>query len=144
MSVVVDASVAIKWFISEDLHDLARALLYDRGGDLQAPDLIMAEVANVAWKKTLRGEITHQQARAIPLETNACLSAQHSSASLVGPAMEIGLTLKHPIYDCIYVACAVERSCSLVTADARLVSAAAATGLATTVRPLSDWASPGA
>jgi predicted nucleic acid-binding protein len=48
--VVVDASVVVKWFIPEQGHANARELLLaarDRRVDLHAPDLLLAEVANV-------------------------------------------------------------------------------------------------
>ena len=49
MTLVVDASVAVKWFVEEDGRQQALQIL-----DLderEAPDLIIAEVANVIWKK---------------------------------------------------------------------------------------------
>jgi len=62
MSLVIDASVAIKWFIEEELHRAALDLL-DRPGDRHAPDLLVAEVANIAWRKRVQGEIGDGQAR---------------------------------------------------------------------------------
>jgi predicted nucleic acid-binding protein len=62
MTLVVDASVAIKWFVEEDGRQQALHVL-----DLeerQATDLI-AEVAHGIWKKTLRGEVTDSQASVI-------------------------------------------------------------------------------
>ena len=50
MSYVVDASVAIKWFIEEELHEQALSL-FDQPDALVAPDLICMEIANVAGKK---------------------------------------------------------------------------------------------
>jgi predicted nucleic acid-binding protein len=62
---VVDAGVAAKWFIPEPDSDKARRLLesYNQGADdLIAPDLIIAEAANVFWKRAGRGDITTQNA----------------------------------------------------------------------------------
>ena len=64
MILVVDASVAIKWFVQEPLRPQARTLLADRH-EFVEPDLLVAEVANIAWKKTVRGEIQPEQARSI-------------------------------------------------------------------------------
>jgi hypothetical protein len=57
MSVVVDASVVIKWFVPEAGSDAASRLLAaeDR---FEAPDLLFAELANAIWKKALRGQLT--------------------------------------------------------------------------------------
>lgn len=116
MSLIVDASVAIKWFVKENLHDEALELLqhYDR---LQAPELIVAEVTNVVWKKCLRKEITKSQARTI-------VSAIPNSIPVLYPilldherALEIAIFLEHPAYDCLYLACAERLGGFVVTAD---------------------------
>ena len=53
MTLVVDASVALKWFVDEDGSDRAVALL-DGDEPLIAPDLVVAEVCNAAWKSLRR------------------------------------------------------------------------------------------
>ena len=58
---VVDASVAIKWVVAED--DSAQALALRKNSRLIAPDLLVAECANILWKKVQRGEIESQGAR---------------------------------------------------------------------------------
>lgn len=64
---VVDCSVAVKWFIIEPGRPEARRLLH--GGDrLIAPELIVAEVVNVIWKRLLTGAIDHPQAADVPRE----------------------------------------------------------------------------
>ena len=60
MMIVVDASVAIKWFVDEPLHPEARHICKYQFG-IQAPDIILVEVANVAWKKTQQKEIKSEQ-----------------------------------------------------------------------------------
>jgi predicted nucleic acid-binding protein len=52
--VVVDSSVAIKWFVEEPYSVEAHRLLegYQDGTlTLLAPDLMYAEVGNIVWKK---------------------------------------------------------------------------------------------
>jgi predicted nucleic acid-binding protein len=51
--VVVDASVAIKWFIQEPDRTAARLLL-EPDKRLLAPELLVAEVANAIWKRSSR------------------------------------------------------------------------------------------
>ena len=63
MTLVVDTSVAVKWFVKEDGRE--RALRVVDATDRHAPDLIVAEVGNVTWNKTILGEITGAQARFI-------------------------------------------------------------------------------
>jgi predicted nucleic acid-binding protein len=47
--------------------------------------------------------------------------------SLAGRALEIAAELRHPAYDCFYLALAEERSAKLITADRRLISGLAGT-----------------
>jgi predicted nucleic acid-binding protein len=50
VSLIVDASVALKWFLSEEPHGgEALAILRDVA-PLIAPDLLIAEVCNAAWR----------------------------------------------------------------------------------------------
>src|ERR1700676_4819854 len=61
MIVVVEPGVAIKWFVEEPLRPQARSLL-EHGHELIAPDILIAGVAELAWKKAASGEIAPDQA----------------------------------------------------------------------------------
>ncbi len=53
-NLVVDSSVAVKWFVVEPYSTEARLILdaYQNGVlSLLAPDLINAEFGNIIWKK---------------------------------------------------------------------------------------------
>lgn len=123
MSWVVDASVAAKWFFEEELTENARALI-QAGEDLVAPDLLLLEVANVGWKRVLRETIPPEQAAALAEALPRILSLLVPSADILGRATELALSLRHPIYDCTYLAVAELRKAPLVTADRRLLEAA--------------------
>jgi predicted nucleic acid-binding protein len=45
---VVDASVAAKWLVTEPLSDKALDVL-GSSDELYAPDLLLAEVGNILW-----------------------------------------------------------------------------------------------
>ncbi len=62
MTVVVDASVALKWMVKELRSDLAIDLL-NSAESLVAPELVVAEVCNAAWKSLRRREIDAAQLR---------------------------------------------------------------------------------
>ena len=128
MTVVVDTSVAAKWFINEAGREQALKVLDDP--ERHAPDLIIAEIANVAWKKANRGEITDDQARFICASTGRYFGALHGSEVLVGRAIAIALQLRHPVYDCLYLACAERVGSQVITADRRLLAAIAGTEFA--------------
>ena len=138
MILIVDASVAIKWFVKENLHDEALELLqhHDR---LQAPELIVAELTNVVWKKRLRREITKGQAQTI-------VSAIPNYVSILYPivldherALELAVFIEHPAYDCLYLACAERVGGTVVTADRTLLNKVTGSSLADLAAYLPDW-----
>ncbi len=114
---VIDASVAIKWVIEEDGTPEAMSLRRHR---LFAPELLVAECANVLWKKTRRRELTPDEARlAARLLQRADVELAPMRA-LLEPATELAIAMDHPAYDCTYLALAESLSCDLVTADRKL------------------------
>lgn len=122
MTVVVDASVAIKWFIQEPLRNKARHLIQS-GELLSAPDFLFVELANVVWKLALRRDLERRQAEAIISSVGNMFLFTLSSGALRERALEIALTLRHPVYDCFYLACAESLEAELVTADSRFHAA---------------------
>ena len=63
MKLVIDASVAVKWLVIEERHELARDVLRD-GFVSSAPDLSLTEVANALRNKVRIGLIGEAQGRA--------------------------------------------------------------------------------
>ena len=129
MSWVVDASVAVKWYVRENLHEEARALL-DNETVLVAPDWIVQEVAHAAFRKWRDNEIAQEQARTMIAMIPATFTELHISMSLVTRALEIAFVLRHPIYDCLYLACAEAAEAPVITADHRFYRAAIDGGFA--------------
>lgn len=121
MAYVVDANIAVKWFVEEEASSAAAALLDDGAHDLHAPDFVLVEVANVAWKKLRTNLITYPQAQYMTALLPSCFQQLHASADLCAMAFEISFDLDHPVYDCFYIACAQQVDFPLVTTDQRLV-----------------------
>ena len=127
MSLVVDASVALKWFLSEEPHaDRALAVVQD-GVPLIAPDLVIAEVCNAAWRSARLGRISHAQVDEIASSLPRFFDGLVSTATLAPRAVAIAGQLDHPVYDCLYVALAESEQAALVTADAQLFGKVRAT-----------------
>ena len=135
MTLVVDASVALKWFVAEPGSQAAVSLL-SAGEALVAPDLIVAELTNAAWRSWRRGELLAEQARAIPPRLGILIQRLHSCAALAPRATEIALELEHPAYDCFYLALAERHRTVVVTADRRLVTKLDGTPFAELARAL--------
>jgi len=127
MSCVVDASVAAKWFFDEPLTPNARAVLRRQEG-LIAPDLVLLEVANVAWKRVARGEAPPEHMRAVVDALPHLFSLLVPAVEVLPQAAEAAILLNHPVYECAYLALASQRSVPLITADHRLKARAGAGG----------------
>ena len=127
MRTVVDASVAIKWYFRERSADAAARVLaegIDGARQLLAPDWIVAELASVLRKKVHREECSGEQAQAILEAFDTDAPRLLESVPLAPRALELALRLDETVYDCLYLAAAIEGEASLVTADARLARAA--------------------
>jgi len=115
---VIDASVAIKWVIEEEGTKEALAL---RGRALAAPDLLIAECANILWRKTRRNELSESEA----LFAAGLLARADIELVAMRPYLEaatrIAIALDHAAYDCIYIALAEAEGVRFVTADTSLV-----------------------
>lgn len=125
---VLDASVAVKWFLlsAEPLKAEARALLARRmEGEIEfvVPDLFWAELGNILWKAA-------RQARCTPTQAGRFLERAKEEDfptvpcdALLGRALAIALQHNRSFYDSLYLALAVAEKGTLVTADERMVNA---------------------
>lgn len=130
---VIDASVAVKPVMPDEVDThiaLAIVTLAGRGpGRLWAmPDLFDAECANVIRTSVARGRLRDGQAgRALRLVLE--MPGQRvASGLLVEAALVLALAVKVSVYDACYLALADLLGVPLVTADRRLVEAAALSG----------------
>lgn len=122
MTLVVDASVAVKWFLPE-LHGAAALRLLQDGHRLLAPDLLFPEVGNVLWKRVRRREATAKEA-GVALETLTSLPLEvYPSRPLLPVAFDIACAAGRTVYDSVYLAVAILRECAMVTADRKLYQA---------------------
>ncbi len=135
---LVDASVAVKWLVDEPEHLVARSLL-DRGEQLQAPDFVFVEAANVLWKKVLRRELTAQQAVEGVDWLPRLFEAIIPSTLLVARALRIAIEMAHPVYDCLYLACSEHVDADLVTANARFAAKVRAASPGARAHALSEF-----
>jgi predicted nucleic acid-binding protein len=144
VALVVDASVGLKWMMSEPDSYLAEALARTEP-DLLVPDFWLNKATNVLWLQVRRKLFTPEEAR----EALAQLRAQVEPMPTTGmglheAALEIGITVDHSIYDTLYVAFAIAMDASaVVTADGRFVRSINAhpdPSVSAMVLPLDAWA----
>ena len=120
MTCVVDAGVAVKWFVEERGSAVARTVL-SKGETLLAPDLILVEMSNTAWKKVRRKEMTWEQGEAMVRALPFYFDRLVQSEALVVRAYALANHLNHPMYDCLYLALAELEDVDLITDDEGLV-----------------------
>ena len=113
--VCIDASIAVKWVVEEE--GTPQALALRQRAKLIAPELLVAECANILWKKVRRRELSKDEAVLASRLLQAAEIELQSTRSLLEPATRIAIELDHPAYDCLYIALAVANGCQFVTAD---------------------------
>jgi predicted nucleic acid-binding protein len=116
---VIDASVAVKWVVTETGTQEAVKLL--RGAPFAAPDLLVAECANILWKKVQRKQLTAAEALLAARLLQRADIEYHPTRHLLDSATQLAIGLNHPACDCIYLTLAILNGWRFVTADDRLV-----------------------
>ena len=125
-SVVVDASVAAKWFLpateeplTSEAADLLRRFTI---GQLRfiVPDLFWAELGNVFWKAIRQSRCTKPAAESALGSLRDRSIKTVPSSMVLDLALDIATTFDRSMYDALYVALATVSKAPLVTADERL------------------------
>ncbi len=118
--IVVDASVALKWYVKEPGSDAADGILTGEQRPV-APELIRVEVVSALCNQhRLYGK---------PKDYIELLCARwvrdledysvrlFDQARLMEQSWNIAFAFQHPVYDCVYLALAEQLGIPLVTAD---------------------------
>lgn len=120
---VIDASVAVKWFIDEDRSADAATLL-NGDADLIAPSSILYEAFHTLWDaartKRLAAKRLPELADAIPTAFTSIAPMEQLYAAAAALAQSHALT----VYDCAYIALAQREGAELVTADEKMFAVA--------------------
>ena len=118
-ALVIDASIAVKWVVDE--QGTPEALVLRQKAKLIAPELLVAECANILWKKVQRNELSKEEALLAARLLQGAEIELLPTRSLFEAATRLSIELDHPAYDCLYLALAVENECRFVTADERFL-----------------------
>ena len=129
-NVVVDASVAAKWFLPDEALRVEAMHLLSQYADgkvrLIAPDLFWSEVGSILWKAARVGRCSWQAASAAISSIRERNLPAVPSAELIVEAFAIARKFNRTVYDSLYVALAVALDTHLITADERLANSLAA------------------
>jgi predicted nucleic acid-binding protein len=119
ITLVIDASIAVKWVVEED--GTPEALALRQKAKLIAPELLVAECANILWKKVQKKQLLREEALLAARLLQGAEIELLPMRSLLEAATQFSIEIDHPAYDCLYLALAIENKCQFVTADERLL-----------------------
>jgi predicted nucleic acid-binding protein len=119
---IADANTATYWFVETPLSSQAKAFLSRT--DLIAPNLVRLEMVNALLKFLRAGEIGAPQVAKAMNQMERTISEFVDDSVLLPRAIEISIWANHKIYDCLYLALAIERREPLATADRRMAALA--------------------
>ena len=131
-ALVLDASVAMKWAIPSAKETLTaeslQLLKHYTDGDINfiVPDVFWVEVGNVLWKGVRQRRWPQAVAERAASEIRGRNFFTVSSLELLPEALNIAFVHDRCVYDCLYVALAVQFKIEMITADERLANALAA------------------
>lgn len=116
--VIIDTSVAAKWFFNEENSPKALSLL-DSKNQLHAPDFLFLEMASLLYKWVRHDLISEKEGREIQETLKNFPIQKHSFSPLIESAFTLAnKTQTHP-YDALYLATALLLKGEMVTADKR-------------------------
>ena len=122
-TLVVDCSVAAKWVLAEPgSTDASELLDSDRSGkvSLIAPDLLLAEFASLIAKRVRRSLMQSNEASHAFQLMKASAPILFETFPLLERALDLALQNHMSLWDCVYLALAIDQNCSFITADRRL------------------------
>lgn len=126
--IVVDASLAVKWFLPEPGAEAAAALLLEQD-EIAGPDMLAVEVhatlvrgANMVKSNRVEAETAIRRFQAM-IESGE-VTLIRSLPKQIERASNLAIGLGHPLKDCIYLALAMEMECNLITCDAKFAARA--------------------
>ena len=142
--VVVDASLAFKWLVSEENSDLAQSISRswaNNGIQAAAPYLMPVEVANALHRRVVRGELAVEDAVRLLEYLLASGIELRDDSNLHGRALQVSSRLRQgAVYDPHYLALADILDCEYWTADESFYRSAAPS--AQNVHWIGEFAAP--
>lgn len=121
---VVDTSVAIKFYIPEEGHEDALRLLEAANAgsvELVAPDIILAEGFSAISRQQRREILDEEDALKAWRDLLSAPIYTYATGDLIERAAELYYETGAIIYDALFLALAEESSTVMVTADGRLL-----------------------
>jgi predicted nucleic acid-binding protein len=136
---VLDTSVAAKWYLPEELREEALELSARTGAgeaELLAPSIVVPELFNALFQQHRRGYLSLDEVREFFFSFMEAPVYLFEIDPLTSRATEIALSADVIVYDALFLALAEEAGTVMVTADGRLLRSLEGTSYARLAHPL--------
>ena len=125
MRLVVDASVAVKWFVEEEASASAQRVLESRLArsgllELIAPEFLLVEVVAVMGRRARSKSVQPDYPAQVLQALRKLRLGLPPDSELLDHATQLSITLRHPVYDCLYLALSRRLSAPIATFDTGL------------------------
>ena len=118
---VIDACVAIKWFLPERGHEIAGEILKNHN-NMIAPDLFFIEMDAIITKKVRQRFVDLEDAKKMHEETRNFPIKIIPYSMISDIAFDLSSGLSITLYDACYLATAIEFDQKIYTSDKRFVN----------------------
>jgi len=130
LTIVVDASVAAKWFLPDEPFTILALELLRMAtigtANFIVPDLFFSECGNILWKAARRQRLSAEETLSAIQVIGELHTVTVAASGLLEPTLQIARNHDRTFYDSLYIALAVQKKTTLITADEKLANATAA------------------
>jgi predicted nucleic acid-binding protein len=134
---IVDAPIAIKWFVPE-IHSSPAARLLDGGNELYALDTLLTDAGTIVSTKARLGELSPDETVQVVKAIESVPLRLLPSHALLEPSLRVAAVFDLPLGEGMGITAAVQCDCRLVTAARTLYDRVQGTPFARHVKWVGD------
>ena len=134
---VIDANIAAKWYLPESDSAAAEKLL-ELDAEFHAPNFLETEFASIFWKHCAAQKTTVDVWRVSRAQLRKVIPNWHLDERLHDSALELAILHRHHVFDCIYLALAIQIDGEVVTADKAFLARFTNSSFASRIVSLAD------
>ncbi len=118
---VIDANIAAKWYLPEADSAVAERL-FELDAEFHSPTFLETEFASIFWKHSIAQTSSIEVWRVAQAQLKKAIPNWHPDAQLHDLALELAISHEHHVFDCIYLALAIQIDGIVVTADKQFLA----------------------
>jgi predicted nucleic acid-binding protein len=138
---VLDTSVAVKFYLSEERREEALDLLSavaENRASLLAPGTVQPELFNALWQQHRRGHLSVEEVREYWSDFSVTSMDLYAPEDLMRRATAIAFETSAVVYDALFLALAEDAGTAVITDDGRLLQTLEGTPYAHLAHPITD------